>query len=130
MSDAIRTDGGLREGTPTRGAGLALLCVREPLDLAGARELRRRIHALTRRCTWLVVDLHGCRFMDGFGVRMLMEAAEVLRARGGELRLVAPASGPVARVLSLVGWRARFGVFSSVTDACRDWGRVRPTSDA
>lgn len=51
----------------------------------------------------LVVDLRETAFMDVTGVSNLIEQAQAMEGLGGELRIVVPREGPVARVFELLG---------------------------
>lgn len=44
------------------------------------------------------VDLREARFIDAAATRRLLDEAQAMHLLGGELRLVAPREGPVARV--------------------------------
>ncbi|WP_413755193.1 STAS domain-containing protein [Streptomyces sp. MMBL 11-3] len=50
----------------------------------------------------VVVDLSGVTFMDSSGINLFANAYQTLTSAGGWLRIAAP-TGPVHRVLSLVG---------------------------
>jgi anti-sigma B factor antagonist len=73
------------------------------VDLDSAPKLAEAIGELIRRGDREVaLDLAAVEFMDSTGIRVLVDAFELLRHAGGELRLQA-VSTPVRRVLALTG---------------------------
>jgi stage II sporulation protein AA (anti-sigma F factor antagonist) len=65
----------------------------------------------------IVLDLSGVSFMDSTGISVLLAASQTVRERpGGWLRIAAP-SGPVLRVLQLVGLDTVLAVHPSVAEA-------------
>lgn len=65
----------------------------EAIGVAGARMNGRPL---------AVVDLRNAEFIDVTGVRNLVEQAQALGEIGGELRLIVPGEGPVARVFEML----------------------------
>lgn len=51
----------------------------------------------------LAVDLRETEFLEVTGVSNLVEQAHAMEGLGGELRIVVPRDGPVARVFGLLG---------------------------
>ena len=51
----------------------------------------------------VVADLSATVFCDSAAIRTLLEAADNAAASGAELRLVVPDSGPVRRIIDLLG---------------------------
>lgn len=90
-----------------RERGVPVIEVYGEVDLATVSELRRVIcGAGAPSCeepALAVVDLREADFIDVYGVRMLIEEALASSGLGGELRLVVPAEGCVARVFELLG---------------------------
>jgi anti-anti-sigma factor len=75
------------------------------LDISEANDVGDRIaSSLAPDARAAVVDLTGLSFMDSSGVSMLFSLARRLGSHRQELRIVAPQSGPVGRVLELVGF--------------------------
>jgi anti-anti-sigma factor len=73
------------------------------LDLAGAESVGRRIaEAVPSSARGVVVDMTELEFIDSSGVSMLFALARRVGSRRQELRVVAPAGKPVARVLDIV----------------------------
>jgi anti-anti-sigma factor len=73
------------------------------LDLAGAPSTGDAIAAaVPTSARALVVDFGGLEFIDSSGIAMLFSLARRLGSRRQELRVVARADGPVARVLEIV----------------------------
>lgn len=76
------------------------------VDLSTTSELLEAIGRAGSRMDGLpiaFVDLRNADFIDVYGVRNLVEQAVGMRQLGGELRLVVPEEGPVARVFELLG---------------------------
>jgi anti-anti-sigma factor len=74
------------------------------LDIASLSRLSRVLHALLDDRGRLAVDLHGLRFVDVPGARLLMELTGVAAGRNCSLQ-IAGATGQVARVLELTSAR-------------------------
>jgi anti-anti-sigma factor len=73
------------------------------LDIAGAAGTGERITAaVPTSARGLVVDFSELEFIDSSGIAMLFALARQLGSRRQELRVVAPAGQPVARVLEIV----------------------------
>jgi anti-sigma B factor antagonist len=73
------------------------------LDLAAAERTGRRIgEAVPSSARGVVVDMSELEFMDSSGVSMLFSLARRVGSHRQELRVVAPAGKPVARVLQIV----------------------------
>lgn len=76
-------------------------CVREQIELGHGR---------------LVIDLKKVDFMSSAGVKMLIQATQLSRQQGGDLRL-ANARGRVKRVLNLAGVSSIIKMFPNVIGA-------------
>jgi anti-anti-sigma factor len=73
------------------------------LDIAGAAGTGERIAAaVPTSARGLVVDFSELEFIDSSGIAMLFGLVRRLGSRRQELRVVAPAGEPVARVLEIV----------------------------
>jgi anti-anti-sigma factor len=73
------------------------------LDISGADPTGQRIaDAVPSSARGLVVDMSELDFIDSSGVSMLFGLARRVGSRRQELRVVAPAGKPVARVLDIV----------------------------
>lgn len=73
------------------------------LDISGAETTGERIAgAVPSSARGLVVDMSALEFIDSSGVAMLFGLARRIGSRRQELRVVAPAGKPVARVLEIV----------------------------
>jgi anti-anti-sigma factor len=73
------------------------------LDIAGAERIGKRIaEAVPSSARGVVVDMSDLEFIDSSGVSMLFALARRVGSRRQELRVVAPAGRPVARVLQIV----------------------------
>lgn len=57
--------------------------------------------AVTNDSSGLIVELGGARYLDSAGIGVLFAIARRLRARRQELRIVAPSSSPLVRVLEI-----------------------------
>jgi anti-anti-sigma factor len=73
------------------------------LDISGADSTGQRIaEAVPSSARGVVVDMSQLDFIDSSGVSMLFALARRVGSRRQELRVVAPAGRPVARVLDIV----------------------------
>ncbi len=73
------------------------------LDIAVAEQTGRKIGAsVPSSARGVVVDMTELEFMDSSGVSMLFGLARQVGSHRQELRVVAPAGRPVARVLQIV----------------------------
>lgn len=85
--------------------GVPVVEVYGEVDLATVPELLEAIGVAGARMNGIplaVVDLRGAEFIDVTGVRNLAEQAQAMRKLGGDLRLVVPREGPVARVFEML----------------------------
>lgn len=85
--------------------GVPVVEVRGEVDLATTPRLVEAIGVAGSRLDGrplLVVDLRGIEFIDAYGVRILLEEARAMEGLGGELRLVVPGIGSVARLFELL----------------------------
>ncbi len=64
----------------------------------------------------LIVDVSNVEFMDTVGLGTLLGSAEILRKRGGEVKLAGP-SKPVMRLLEITGIMDLFRVYPDVLSA-------------
>ena len=76
------------------------------VDLADAERVEEALHDAVSRGgeAGVSVDLRGVTFLGSTGVRLLLEAGEHARRRGGGLSLVL-GDGPARRVIDLLGLR-------------------------
>ena len=92
-----------------------MLCAHGELDLATAPALRRALASATggpavgAEPVHLVVDLSGVTFVDATGLAALLQAAETVRASGGELHLASPPR-MLRRMLGLLDLEGRLPV--------------------
>ena len=88
------------------------------LDIAGADLAGRRIaEAVPSSARGVVVDMTDLEFIDSSGVSMLFGLARRVGSRRQELRVVAPAGKPVARVLQIVEFDRAAPVHADVESA-------------
>lgn len=86
--------------------GVPVVEVRGEVDLATVPRLLEAIGIAGARLDGrplLIVDLRAVDFIDAYGVRVLVEEAQAMESLGGELRLVIPEIGSVARLFRLLG---------------------------
>lgn len=85
-----------------RSGRRVLVCASGELDLATAPTVRRAlVDAGTPGPADVVLDLSGVTFVDATGLAALLQAAEALRAAGGDLHLASP-SRMLRRMLTLL----------------------------
>lgn len=84
----------------TMGNAPVVITLQGEYDIANAPEL---LDLLTSRPadTAVVADLRDVTFLDSAALSQLVRANSQLAETGGSLTLVLPASGPVARVMSI-----------------------------
>lgn len=106
-----------------RWAGsLAVMTLPDEVDLVNIGELRAGLDSLIRAApTVVVVDMTRTTFCDSAGVATLVRAAQ--RASSAGIRLRLAGSGPVLRVLRLLGADRIIAVHPSLTAAL---GEVAP----
>ncbi|HET7486467.1 MAG TPA: STAS domain-containing protein [Acidimicrobiales bacterium] len=101
----------------SEGDGCAVVSVRGEVDLATAPELRAAICQLASLGhPRLVVDLTATAFLDCSGVRVLVGGLTLMRAAGGELRVVCPPS-PIRRTFRLTSTDDLIPMFPSLAAA-------------
>lgn len=86
--------------------GVPVVEVRGEVDLATVPRLLEAIGIAGARLDGrplLIVDLRGIELIDAYGVRVLVEEARAMEGLGGELRLLIPEIGSVARLFRLLG---------------------------
>ena len=71
----------------------ATVSVRGEVDVATASLLWQAIESVDDDVVKLVIDVSELTFMDSTGIRVLVRALELLRGRGGQLVVRAPAAG-------------------------------------
>jgi anti-anti-sigma factor len=88
------------------------------LDISGADTVGRRIaEAVPSSARGVVVDMSELEFIDSSGISMLFALARRVGSRRQELRVVAPAGKPVARVLDIVEFERAAPVHADVDSA-------------
>lgn len=98
-------------------AGVIWARVEVDLDLAAVPAGRRELTALCAgRVCWLLVEIAPDRFVDLRGVRLLLDAARPLRARGGDLLLVS-GSPQLRRVWQLLDLDGDLPLLGSAREA-------------
>ncbi len=65
----------------------------------------------------VILDLSAVAFMDSSALRWLLKVQDLADQTGGCIRLVAPDSGSLIRLLALTGLADRFAVFPTRTEA-------------
>jgi anti-anti-sigma factor len=113
MDDLVRVQIEQREGDDIVVARLS-----GELDIAGAEPTGRRIaDAVPSSARGVVVDMTELDFIDSSGISMLFSLARRVGSRRQELRVVAPAGKPVARVLEIVEFARAAPVHADVDSA-------------
>jgi anti-anti-sigma factor len=113
MEDLVKVEIEEREGDDIVVARLT-----GELDIAGAESTGRRIaEAVPSSARGVVVDMTDLEFIDSSGVSMLFTLARRVGSRRQELRVVAPAGRPVARVLQIVEFERAAPVHADLDSA-------------
>jgi len=98
--------------------GVAVVAAPAEIDVTTAEQLRvALLRAAGHLQTVLVADLTGTLFCDSAGLTVLVRAHRRVVAEGGQLRLVLPADGPVARIIALTGLYRLIPCFRSLAEA-------------
>ena len=101
-----------------RRQGVPVVQVSGEIDASNADELRDAVlRTVSNQDRGLVVDLSETGYLDSSGIQLLFNAAERLRARQLELRVVVPAESFVADVLRVTRLEHRVGVDATLGDA-------------
>jgi anti-sigma B factor antagonist len=129
----VATSNGVRQPEAFRidqerpaGSDIVVFVLHGEVDLHVSPELRARLtDAIESGASGVVVDLSHVTFLDSMSLGVLLGALKLLRARGGELRLVVP-SPELRRIFELTLLdevfalaRTRQEAFASVTGS---WG--------
>lgn len=80
-----------------------VLVMQGELDLYSHPLLRERVHGVGDGRVKVALDLSEVGFVDSSGLGAIVGTLQHLRARGGELRLIAPDGAPLTRMLTLTG---------------------------
>jgi len=96
--------------------GAAVLAVDGELDTHTAAHLVARARAEILRCTVVVLDLAGVRFIGSDGLDALVRLHDEAAGRGCRLRL-SGVDRPVARPLAMTGLDTVLAVFATPQDA-------------
>jgi anti-sigma B factor antagonist len=116
--------------------GVPVVTTPAEIDFTTAEQLRMALlRAAARRQTTVVVDMSRTRFCDSAGLTVLVRAHKRALAEGGELRLIVPADGAVARILAITRLDCVIPLFGSLEEAltpgpaavARPW-RPRPSA--
>jgi stage II sporulation protein AA (anti-sigma F factor antagonist) len=82
--------------------GVPVVTAPAEIDISNAEQLCTVLrHAAAGGPTTVVVDMTCTRFCDSTGLMALVRAHRRARADGGEVRLVVPAGGTVARLCAI-----------------------------
>jgi anti-anti-sigma factor len=111
MSGLVALQVDQRQGVPVvRASG--------EIDASNADDLRDAVlRSVSNQDRGLVVDLSEAGYLDSSGIQLLFEAAERLRDRQLELRVVVPPDSFVADVVRVTRLEQRVGVDATLGDA-------------
>jgi anti-anti-sigma factor len=108
------------------GGRSRLVVARGPLAATSVPEFFGQVANLIQRgCRSLVLDLRQVDFVDGQGVKALLQLREELLARRVPLRLVVAGESRVERTLRLLRFESLFEIHDSPSTAWR--ARLGPT---
>ena len=98
--------------------GMPVVTAPGEIDVTTAEHLRAVLfHAAARGHATVVVDMSRTRFCDSAGLAVLVRAHKRAVTEGGELRLVIPADGAVARIFAITRLDLVIPLFSSLDEA-------------
>ena len=98
--------------------GVPVLAAPAEIDVGNAEQLCiALLGAAEGRAAAVVADMTRTRFCDSAGLMALVRTHRQALAYGGELRLVVPAGGAVARVCAITGMDQIVPLFGSLDEA-------------
>ena len=98
--------------------GMPVLTAPAEIDFTTADQLRAvLLHEGDRGHATIVVDMTRTRFCDSAGLTVLIRAHKRAMAEGGELRLIIPAGGAVARIVAITRLDLVIPLFASLDEA-------------
>ena len=101
-----------------KGADVVVARLTGELDISGAESTGQRIaEAVPSSARGVVVDMSELEFIDSSGILDALRARPQVGSRRQELRVVAPAGKPVARVLDIVEFDKAAPVHADVDSA-------------
>lgn len=109
--------------------GLPVVTPPAEIDITTTERLRLALlEAAARGHTTIVVDMTRTRFCDSAGLTVLVRAHKRALAEDGELRLIVPAGGAVARILAITRLDQVIPLFGSLDEAlaARPAAVIRP----
>jgi anti-sigma B factor antagonist len=99
-------------------SGVPVVTAPAEIDVTTADQLRLALlEAAARGHTTIVVDMTRTEFCDSSGLGVLIRAHKRALEEGGELRLVIPAGGAVARIFTLTSLHRFIPRFGSLPEA-------------
>jgi len=108
--------------------GVPVVTAPTEIDVTTAGQMRAMLAEWAARGhITLVVDMTGTEFCDSAGLSVLVRAHKQALAERGELRVILPASGTVARLFSLTGLDRVIPHFASLEQALAQAGRAALT---
>jgi anti-anti-sigma factor len=103
--------------------GIVVARLAGELDIAGAPRVSDAIaEAVPTTSPGLVIDFSELKFIDSSGIAMLFGLARRLTSRRQQLRVVAPAEGPVIRVLDIVEFERAAPIHGDLEQALAEFG--------
>jgi anti-anti-sigma factor len=100
-----------------------VLTVAGDVDLATAPELNQAIELVPSTVALVVVELTAVTFLDSSGINALLRGQRELARRETRFHVVAPAGGPVRRVLELMQLTDALALADSLAAALADDAR-------
>jgi anti-sigma B factor antagonist len=98
--------------------GMSVVTAPAEIDITTAEQLRTvLLHAANRGHATVVVDMTLTRFCDSAALTVLVRAHKRAVADGGELRLVIPVGGAVARIFAITRLDLVIPLFGSLDGA-------------
>ena len=98
--------------------GVPVVTAPAEIDVTTAEQLRLvLLRPAARKDATVVVDMTRTRFCDSAGLTVLVRAYKRAVADGGELRLVIPADGAVARIFAITRLDSAIPLFGSLDEA-------------
>jgi anti-anti-sigma factor len=117
------------EITTRRFRRFEVVALHGELDLAGAPELRSRLHAACKAGdNLLILDMAELAFTDSTGLSILVEYHMKTKTAGGGL-VLSGVRPPVARVFAITGLHSELRIADGLEDAAAALERIGPEPD-
>ncbi|MGH2726434.1 MAG: STAS domain-containing protein [Actinomycetota bacterium] len=99
-----------------RGSGFPVARITGEVDISNVEQIEAGLDEVAVKEPLFVVDLTETEYFDSAGIRMLFGLANRSKARGKQLRVVAPHDAIVRRVLEITHFASVVPVYPSIEE--------------